>query len=266
MDDLLSEKEQIEQIRTWWSDYGNYVIAGIVLGALGLFGINYYQQNRLDSAYAASGLYAELTEHVVAGDLDEAAAVSAKITAEHPDSAYASQSRLAMARLYMDQNRDRDAADMLNDLLGSSANEEYKKVARLRLAKILLYQDKAGEAIELLGPGGDDEGAFAARYDELRGDAYVALERPDDAREAYRRALTEARRDTTVNQEFVQLKLIDLPVEAEPATDPTTDPATGDAPVDAGAETAAESGPTESSESPEAPEDVADAPADETGE
>ena len=39
MDDLLSEKEQIEQIRTWWSTYGGYVIFGIAAGALLLFGI-----------------------------------------------------------------------------------------------------------------------------------------------------------------------------------------------------------------------------------
>ena len=31
MDDL-SEKEQIEQMRAWWSEYGNYVIGGIVVG------------------------------------------------------------------------------------------------------------------------------------------------------------------------------------------------------------------------------------------
>ena len=39
MDDLLSEKEQIEKMQTWWSDYGLYVIGGVVLGAAILFGI-----------------------------------------------------------------------------------------------------------------------------------------------------------------------------------------------------------------------------------
>lgn len=220
MDDLLSEKEQIEQIKTWWSDYGNYVIAGVVLGVLALFSYNYYQQNRHDAAYEASRLYGELTDLVVDGKLDDASALSTQIIDEYPRSAYASQARLAMARLYMDQNRDKDAADMLNELLGSAANDEYKKIARLRLAKILLYQDKAAEAIDMLGAGGAGDGAFAARYDEVRGDAYVALDRLDEARDAYRRALTEAGRDTTVNQEFVQLKLLDLPIEEVAAADP----------------------------------------------
>ena len=46
MDDLLSEKEQIENMRTWWSEYGNYVIAGVAIGAMSLFGINRYQARR----------------------------------------------------------------------------------------------------------------------------------------------------------------------------------------------------------------------------
>jgi predicted negative regulator of RcsB-dependent stress response len=55
VDDFLSEKEQIEQLRTWWSDYGNYVIAGVVLGVLVLFGYNYYKSSQRESAYEASG-------------------------------------------------------------------------------------------------------------------------------------------------------------------------------------------------------------------
>ena len=46
MDDLLSEKEQIEQMRAWWSEYGNYVLSGVALGAIILFGINYVQTSR----------------------------------------------------------------------------------------------------------------------------------------------------------------------------------------------------------------------------
>ncbi|HEX5788910.1 MAG TPA: tetratricopeptide repeat protein, partial [Woeseiaceae bacterium] len=104
----------------------------------------------------------------------------------------------------------------------STAAEGYREVARLRLARIRLYQDRPNDVLELLGepaatPADDAEDAFAARYDEVRGDAYVALGRLDDAREAYRRALSEPARDATINQELVQLKLLDLPVVAVPA-------------------------------------------------
>ena len=76
MDDLLSEKEQIEQLRTWWSQYGGYVIVGIAAGALLLFGFNYYKSSRLEAQLEASALYESLTGHVAEGDLEKAELVA----------------------------------------------------------------------------------------------------------------------------------------------------------------------------------------------
>ncbi len=212
MDDLLSEKEQIEQMRTWWSEYGNYVIGGVVLGAMVLFGINYVQTNQLDAQYAASGLYDELTNFVVDGNVDEAELIVGALAADYPASNYAAQSKLAMARLYMDKNRDQDAADVLNELLADNVSDEFKQVGRVRLAKILLYQDKAVDVLTMLE--GRESGAFSARNAEVLGDAYVALDRISDARAAYQRALAESGGGATVDQQFVQLKLLDLPIES----------------------------------------------------
>ena len=181
MDDLLSEKEQIENMRTWWSEYGNYVIAGVAIGAISLFGINRFQTAKLDAQYAASALYDELTHLVVDGDVEAAAVVVAQMMTDHAETTYAAQSRLAMARLYMDENRDQDAANVLSDLVASNVGEEFKQVGRIRLAKIFLYQDKASDVVELLE--GTEQGAFAARNAEILGDAYVALGRDRDARE-----------------------------------------------------------------------------------
>lgn len=212
MDDLLSEKEQIENMRTWWSEYGNYVIAGVAIGVISLFGINRFQTAQLDSQYAASALYDELTNLVVDGDVEAAEAIVAQLTSDHAGTTYAAQSKLAMARLYMDENRDQDAATVLSDLVASDVGEEFKLVGRIRLAKIFLYQDKASDVVDMLE--GTEQGAFAARNAEILGDAYVALGRNHDAREAYQRALGESGGGATVNQQFVQLKLLDLPQDS----------------------------------------------------
>ena len=215
MDELLSEKEQIDRMRVWWSEYGSYVIGGIVLGALILFSIDYYRNDRLNAQLEASSLYDELALHVDDGNLDAAEAAADELATSYASTSYAAQSRLAMARLYMDKNRDQDAADVLHELLALSGNEELKHIARVRLAKILLYQNRADEVIALL----EDQfnAAFAARYAEALGDAYVASNRFDDAREAYRRGLAEVSRIPTVDQSIVQLKLLDVPVQIETA-------------------------------------------------
>ena len=211
MDDLLSEKEQIEQMRAWWSEHGNYVLSGVALGAIILFGINYVQTSRLEASYAASTLYDELTNLVVDGDVDAAENIVTQLVSDHADSHYTAQAALAMARLYMDENRDQDAAEILGELVENNLSREFTQVGRVRLAKILLYQDKASEVVEMLE--GQEDGAFAARYAEILGDAYLALDRAADARAAYQRALAEPGGGATVDQRFVQLKLLDLPVD-----------------------------------------------------
>jgi predicted negative regulator of RcsB-dependent stress response len=208
VDDLLSEKEQIEQIRSWWSEYGGYVIFGIAAGALLLFGINYYQNSKLTAQLEASALYESLTNHVVDGKLEDAEVIADELGTTYSNTTYAAQAKLAMARLYMDKNRDQDAADELSELLDSGSGD-LRQVARIRLARILLYQDKPQEVVDLLEA--QDDSSFAASFGEALGDAYHALGRIEDAEAAYQSVLLDPLSQGTVNQQLVQWKALDLP-------------------------------------------------------
>ncbi len=229
MDDLLSEKEQIEQIRNWWSTYGGYIIFGVAAGAILLFGVNYYQTSKLNAQLEASALYQVLTDHIVEGKLDAAEVTAGQLAASYADTPYAAQAKLAIARLYMDKNRDEDAADALRELLAGAAGDGLKSVARLRLAKILLYQDKAQEVVDMLE--GEDDPVFAAAYAEVLGDAYASLGRYGEAEAAYQRVMMDPMAQGTVDQRLVQWKVLDLPVvdADEPAA--TDDSAGSDEPA-----------------------------------
>ncbi len=209
MDDLQSEKEQLEEMRAWWSEYGLYVIAGVVIAVAGLIGFNQYTSHKLAAQVAASELFDTLAEHVINGKLDEAELIADELSVDYANTTYAAQSKLSMARLYMDKNRDQDAADQLTELLALRGSEELKRVGRLRLAHVLLYQDKPQEVADLLE--GVEVAAFAALYDELLGDAYFALGRLEEARDAYRRALADPAPNPTIDRAFVQMKLVDIP-------------------------------------------------------
>lgn len=218
MDDLLSEKEQIEQMRAWWSEYGAYVIGGIVISVGLLFGINHYQSTRLQAQLDASTAYEKLIVLVADGKLEDAKAVADEIATSYSDTTYVGQTGLAMARLYMDKNRDQDAAIALLGVIDSGADSELKDIARLRLARIYLYQDKAQEVVDLLA--GDDRGAFAAAYGELLGDAYTALGRIAEAQDAYQKVLLDPSSQGTVDQQLVQWKSLDLPEVTAEAAEP----------------------------------------------
>lgn len=219
MDDLLSEKEQIEQFRSWWKEYGAYIIGGIVIGAGILFGINYYQKATLQAQLEASNAYEQLVVHIVDGKLDEAEAVASEISENYAATTYAAQSGLAMARLYMDKNRDQDAAETLLAIVEGDTDEELKHVARLRLARIYMYQNKAQEVVDLLST--QDNSAFAPSYGEVLGDAYTALGRIAEAQDAYQKVLMDPLSQGTLDQQLVQWKALDLPA-VEPMADVVT--------------------------------------------
>ena len=216
----LSEKEQIEAMRSWWQENGRYVISGVVLGVAILVGWNLWQFQQQTIREEASTRYETLAVEVDDGDLDASEAIAADLYDNYASTTYAALARLAMAKLYMEKGRDQDAADSLNMLLSGRANTEMKMVGRLRLAKVYLYQDKHQQVIELLS--GFENTSFAARYDELLGDAYAALGQFAEASAAYGRAMLDDVSAPTVNRELVQMKIADLPDDT-PADEPSSE-------------------------------------------
>ena len=235
MDELLSEKEQIEVIRDWWKENGTFVIAGIVLGVGGIFGFNQWRSGQAELQLEASVLFEELAEEVAENRVEPAETLATEIYTDYAGTIYADQARLAMARLYMDQGRDQDAADALRGMLETDANPEMQLVARLRLAKILLYQGRPEEVLALLE--GHTDSGFAARYNEALGDAHFELGEYAEAETAYLAAVNDPSAQRTVDSALLQMKINDLPEmlpEGESAT-PDAAPA-----VEAGDEGAAE--------------------------
>ena len=96
-----------------------------------------------------------------------------------------------------------------HELLALRGHDELKHIGRLRLGRILLYQDKAQEVVDLLAA--NEIGSFAALTDELIGDAQTALGNVEAAGEAYRKALADPSPEPTLNRGLVQMKLADLP-------------------------------------------------------
>ena len=47
MDDHLSDKEQVERLRQWWRENGWFLIGGVALGLLGLYGYNERRPDRV---------------------------------------------------------------------------------------------------------------------------------------------------------------------------------------------------------------------------
>lgn len=205
----LSEKEQLDEMRAWWSENGRFVITGVVLGVAIIFGFNQWRSSIENAQTEASNLFEEVMAAVGNGDTDAAEVAANNVFDNYDRTVYPDQTRLALARLYMDKGRDQDAVDVLRQLIVEEDESELQLVGRLRLAKVLLYQNKADEVIELME--GRNAGGFAARYSEVLGDAYAAMGDYEAAQTAYLAALTENQAVQTIDNNLIQLKINDLP-------------------------------------------------------
>lgn len=205
----LTEKEQLDELRAWWAENRWMVIGGVALGIAIIAGIKMRGSHEMETALKASSQYEALLEEVAAERTDPARTIADTLFDEYQDTVYADQARLAMARLYMDRGRDADAADVLRPLAMDRGDEPMQLVARLRLARILLYQEKPDEVLEFLKVPKDS--AFAARYNEVIGDAHFALGDFDKAAESYNAVLADERGQQTVDVALVRMKLGDLP-------------------------------------------------------
>ncbi len=204
-----SEKEQLEEMRAWWSENGRFVITGVVLGVAIIVGWNQWQSSIETAQIEASNLFEEVMVAVGGGDSEVAEFAAENLFVNYDQTVYPDQARLALARLYMDKGRDQDAVDILSELIVAGHESEIQLVGRLRLAKVKLYQNKPDEVVDLLKDR--SESAFAARYNEVLGDAYTAQGNFAEAQTAYLAALTENPALQTIDNTLVQLKLNDLP-------------------------------------------------------
>lgn len=200
MDENLTEKEQIEELAKWWDENKTFVITGLALGASILFGWNYYKNQKLTRAYNASTVHSSLVEAVTAGNADAVSAAAQQLSADYSATPYSSLAPLSVAKLHVDNGELDAAATALGDALNGPP--ELAAIARLRLARIRIAQDRGSDAVELLA---NAPGQYKALFDEVRGDAYAAMGQASEAKDAYAAALdSEA---GAVDRNYIQMKL-----------------------------------------------------------
>src|SRR5690606_17314578 len=88
-----------------------------------------------------------------------------------------------------------------------SVDDELLLTARLRLARVMIAQDQAQQALDLLRAV--NPGSFASSFAEVEGDALLSLGQREQARDAYQRALAA---NISGNPGLLSLKLQDLGV------------------------------------------------------
>lgn len=207
MDVIQSEEEQIESIRKWWSENALSVIGGLVIGFVAIFGWRGWQGYRLAQAEAASNLYANLIVDVRRQKYDHAREVADQIVSKYKETGYAVYASMLLAKFDVNDGKPDSAIKHLQWVIDSADQNELKHLARLRMARLLLSENKAEQALQLIGSV--EQGEFTASYEELKGDILLQQGNTEAARTAYQLALSGSN-GAVNNDAFLQMKIDNL--------------------------------------------------------
>lgn len=186
----LEEQEQLDQLKAFWKRYGT-AITWLLIAALAAYaawnGWNWWQR---DQAAKSGAMFDQLETAAQAGDADQSGRIFADMKERFPHTAFTEQAGLIAGKVQVDKGQT-DAALASLGWVADNANEiEYRAIARLRAAGVLLDQKKYPDALKQLDGVSTKDGAaaFKALADDRRGDVLMAEGKPDEAKAAYTRA------------------------------------------------------------------------------
>jgi predicted negative regulator of RcsB-dependent stress response len=197
----FEEQERLAELKGWWEDNRWYVIGGIVAAIVAFGAWKAWQAYEARRVADAAAMYRPVAESKA--DAKAQGEAASALIAKHPNSYYASEAALVLAKNAFEQGNHAEARKHL-EWVTRNGVEAHRTVARLRLAAVMLDEKKFDEALKTLDAVSDP--SYAAISADLRGDVMLAQGRADEARAAYKAAVEKAG-DRNPLKQIAQTKL-----------------------------------------------------------
>jgi len=188
MVEIYDDLEQSKAVKKWLSENGSAIVMGLVIAFGGLFGFKQWQGWQESNKQQASAEFEVMSELLAVGQLDAAMSNFQNLKDGYSGSPYASLAALQMARARLEARQPDLAVSLYQFVLENGHPKALSIVARERLARVMLDQGQADEALALL-QGEPDISGFESRFAEVRGDIHSSQGRTEEAIAAYLEAL-----------------------------------------------------------------------------
>ncbi|MCG5262856.1 tetratricopeptide repeat protein [Cupriavidus gilardii] len=200
----LEEQEQLENIKAWWRQYGNFLtwlLIACLLAFAAWNGWNWWQRKQ---AGEAAVLYEQVLKAAEARDVDRIKRAAGDLEDKYGKTAYGQMTALVAAKVLYEAGDLAGAKSQLQWAV-DHGDGEYQHLARVRLAGVLLDEKAYDQGLALLK--NEPPGPFVALYADRRGDLLAAQDKRDEARAAYRQALDKLGVDEAGMRQIIQFKL-----------------------------------------------------------
>jgi predicted negative regulator of RcsB-dependent stress response len=192
----LEEQEQVAELKAWWRQHGN------LIAFAGWQGWRWYNASQ---AGQAAAVFDTLVKASQGGDAKALRDATGTLIESYPRTMYATMGALVAARFHFDRNDAKSAKTQLEWVVEKAPTEDFRDIARLRLAAVLLDEKAYDEALKVLDA--KHSPAYESQFAALRGDVLVAKNQPAEARAAYKLALEKAGNEQGAFRESVRMRL-----------------------------------------------------------
>jgi len=187
--EYLTEQEQIEIVKNWIKQYALVIITGVIIAAIGISGWRYWQQRQAKILRHASAVYDEMLTKRAQNNVEATQVQAKKLFSHYPKTIYGQMAAFMLARDAVLKKNYQEAEKQLNWVLDHNDTAAFRQIARIRLARVLIADQKPEEAIKVLQK--TDDKSFNGLTEEVKGDAYLAMKNTSMARQAYQQALSQ---------------------------------------------------------------------------
>lgn len=214
MNEFRSDEEQVEAIKTWWKENGKSIVIGLLIGLVGVFGWRTWSAKRETAAEQASISYQKMLTNLTDKKPEVAKELGQELTQNHDGSAYGALAGLLLAKMEAEAGDLDKAVEHLRWVVEHAKVQAFNTTAQLRLARILLQQNKVNDAWNILTAM--KEADDLAVFQEIKGDVLAVLDKKEEARNAYQQALSLL--SPFADRNLLQMKIDDLGLAEQDAT------------------------------------------------
>ncbi|WP_133648378.1 YfgM family protein [Paraburkholderia flava] len=199
------EQESLESLKAWWAQWGNsttWIVLAVLVVAAGWNGWHFWQRRQ---STEAAVLYDQVQQAVASNDKAKVTRVASDMEDKFGGTPYAQMTALAAAKSLYAAGDEPGAKAQLQWAADHAKDDEFKQIAKLRLASLLLDEKAYDAGLALLAQPQSD--AFKGVVANGRGDLLAAQGKRDDARTAYKLALDTLPKADSSARQLVQFKL-----------------------------------------------------------
>jgi predicted negative regulator of RcsB-dependent stress response len=209
MDDDLSEKEQIEEIKSWVKSNWLSLVGGVGLGFVALFSWGWFQDYSFNNNLEASLTYENIATQFEDNNFTEGQSLLDELRASQPLSPYTDYAGLLYATYLLSDGLPQLAVDEITYVSNNTSDEYLKLVSLWRLARLNVELQNFDEALDLIS---NKDHQLSANFKELEADIYFFQGEAELARDTYLSVLSDPNINL-VNLNTLMLKINNLSTE-----------------------------------------------------